>query len=81
MHRAVGRYHLNYKERATALRMQGRLLSTEEAQELGEALETQGDASERMTRPEFEEYLRNEFDIALADLPGHVQGSLNKILS
>ena len=81
MHRAVGRYHLNYKERATALRMAGKVLTAAEAQELGELLETQGDNAEKMTRQEFEAYLSTEFDITPAELPPEVQERLNKILS
>jgi hypothetical protein len=80
LHRAVGRYHLNYKERATALRMEGKILSVEQAQKLGELLETKSDDSEMMTHSEFEEYLAKEFDIALSELPDHVQKRLKKIL-
>jgi uncharacterized protein YbbK (DUF523 family) len=81
MHRAVGRYHLNYKERATALRMAGKVLSDEEARRLGELLENQGDNAEKMTRREFEDYLSREFDISTTELPLEVQERLNMILS
>ena len=80
MHRAVGRYHLNYKERATALRMAGKVLSPEDARRLGERLENQSDEVEKMTRAEFETYLSTEFGIASTEFPPEVQERLKKIL-
>jgi uncharacterized protein YbbK (DUF523 family) len=80
VHRAVGRYHLNYKERATILRMKGEILTDEQAQTLGAILETESDPSEAMTWDEFEEYLQKEFKLKLSELPHQVLERLKDIL-
>jgi hypothetical protein len=79
-HRAVGRYHLNYKERATKLRMKGEVLSVAQAQELGEFLESKSECSEEMEWDEFKSYIKNEFQISLSELPDYVQERLKDIL-
>ena len=75
LHRVVGRYHLNYKERATELRFQGNMVSEDEARNLFHKLN--GVTSEEvMSRGELEEFLRNEFGLRIVDLPYHVQTRL-----
>jgi hypothetical protein len=79
LHRAVGRYHLNYKERATALRFQGKVVSEEEAQALFHRLDM-ASGEEAMSAGEFEEFLRHEFRLGVNDLPYPLQTRLASIL-
>ena len=80
-HRAVAGHHLNYKERATALRRAGVLLSKPETSELGERMDEPTDSSEAMSLHEFETKLHEEFGLGINDLPLHIQESFRKILT
>jgi uncharacterized protein YbbK (DUF523 family) len=79
LHRAVGKHHLNYKERATYLRFQGEILSEEDARKLYYEIDTP-DNEETMTLSEFEDFLRNDFDFDLKDIPDPVRTNLYDIL-
>ncbi|NLX96913.1 MAG: DUF523 domain-containing protein [Rhodopirellula sp.] len=80
IHRAIGRYHLNYKERATRLRFAGRIMSEDEAHNRGEELD-QAESREAMSRQELEHALQQEFALSIDDLPEHVQQALQEILT
>jgi hypothetical protein len=79
-HRAVGRHHLNYKERATSLRLQGKILSEEDAKRLYYEIDTPKKDEETMSVNELEEFLRNDFDMELSDIPDPIQTNLYDIL-
>jgi uncharacterized protein YbbK (DUF523 family) len=78
-HKAVGRHHLNYKERATKLRFEGMVLAEKQAQAFGEVLETSAE-NESVNRDECGEFLSDEFGLCISDLPGKVQASLTELL-
>jgi hypothetical protein len=80
MHRAIGRHHLNYKERATALRRRYRPMSEAELAEVVGVIDEPAHEDEAMTREEFEETLQRDFGLGIADLPQHVQRRLDAIL-
>lgn len=80
VHRAVGRHHLNYKERATDLRFRGEILSEEDARRRYHEIDTPEEDEETMTLDEFEEFLRNDFDLSLMDIPETVRNNLYKLL-
>jgi uncharacterized protein YbbK (DUF523 family) len=80
MHRAVGRYHLNYKERATNLRFQGILHSETHTQSLFKELNSSTE-NELMTMREFESCLQEEFGISFEELPERVRGNLLEIFN
>jgi len=71
-HNAVGKYHLNYKERATVLRFQDTLVSEEAAKRLFHEMNLDSE-SERMTKREFEEFLESTFSFHLDDIPAFVR--------
>jgi len=79
VHRAIGRYHLNYKERAAALRFQGTYLSEEGASSsflmLNSAL-----PEEAMTITEFEAFLHHEIGLQFTELPRDLQANLVRLL-
>jgi hypothetical protein len=79
MHRAVFQYHLNYKERAAELRFQGKVLLEEEAKLLFLEL-NQPNQDENMTMQEYENFLKEDFSMELADLPAPLQEILRGIL-
>ena len=79
LHQAIGKYHLNYKERAAALRLQNQPVSEEEARSLIRVLNNSV-AEEWMSPGEFEQFLRDEFALRISDLPDRLQAQLEKIL-
>jgi len=79
MHRAAGKYHLNYKERAAELRFAGKVMSEEEARRVFDQL-NQGNPQEEMSKDEFEAFLTSEFNLTLSDLPEPTQAGLRAAL-
>ncbi len=79
MHRGIGRYHLNYKERATELRFQGVVHSDDEAQRLGTLLDRSTE-EEAMSQDELVRLLEREFGLSFEQLPVDVQERLKGIL-
>lgn len=79
MHRAVGRFHLNYKERATQLRLDGILLTNKEIQHMDSIVHATTE-NEQMSAQEFNEALYREFGLTIGDLPEKVRVRLKRIL-
>lgn len=79
VHRAVGKYHLNYKERATELRLKGKRLSTEEAALCFRRLDTP-DEGEEMTYQDFSRFLSEEMGLCMEQLPEPLRTNLISIL-
>jgi hypothetical protein len=79
MHRAIGRHHLNYKERATELRIKRDGLSPDKVRYLISKLDST-EVVESMTKVEFEDVLKNEFNVSIDSLPDFVRKNLHKIL-
>jgi len=80
MHRAIGRRHLNYKERATELRIKRDMLPPDEIRHLKSKLNST-EVVEYMTKVEFEDILKSEFNVSIDSLPDFVVRNLNEILT
>jgi len=79
VHKAIGRYHFNYKERATALRFKGDILSTDNISLKVMEMESPN-KKETMTLNEFTHFLNDEFNLTIEDLPDFVKNHLKQIL-
>jgi uncharacterized protein YbbK (DUF523 family) len=80
VNRAVGRHHMNYKERAARLRFDGVVLTDTDARNVGAALD-RTDREEGLDRAAFEAELGTTFGLAIEDLPAHVRAHLLDALS
>lgn len=78
-HKAIGRHHLNYKEKATELRLKGEIIKDYEIENIFNTFEQVKDA-ERVSRNEFKDFIRSEFDLSLDELPSLVRKNLNNLL-